>query len=95
MDLARNLFAERDDQSPFLPSTSTDFFELPPKVTGTLAVDGITRSAEKIKIGVSISATGEARTNSDWEDLVERFEVTQRENHFRLSKNCWFGLGKT
>lgn len=93
MEHSRNIYLQNQEEN---YSAISDQFEIPPKITGVLAVDGVgIHSAERIKIGINISAGSENRTNEDWEDLIQRFEITQRETPFRLSKNCWFGLGKT
>lgn len=94
MEFSRNIYVQKEDQTTSLASELS--VEVPPKVTGTLLVDGgALRTVERIKIGICISAIDANRTNADWEDLIERFELTHKENHFRLTKNCWFGLGKT
>lgn len=92
---SRSIYFEREHSE--TSSSSENQVENSPRITGVVEANPISKSTEFIKIGVCIRATWEPRTNNKWSDLVERIQPidTNRESPFRLTKNCWFGTGKT
>lgn len=92
---SRSVYFEKENSE--TSSSSENQLENSPKITGVVEANPIGKSTEFIKIGVCLRATYAPKTNNKWSELIEKIQPidTNRESTFKLTKNCWFGNGKT